>query len=652
MEKSSIVEELLEAINSNFRGATDQSKQLKTIENLARKVIKKHGSLNFYYDHAYYRTTPLEAGIRAASLDVLQLLIKLGADLFFKPQPDMPSAIELLANNYFSLSARKENMSLFEWVTRDAESPLFTWEKLKSHKALFQAFIGFGLMPEKQYVNHLPIHAAIQANRLALVRGVLAAAGSMQKAGDIKWLSVLQPAIVAVLEGKPAAMELLKYLLSQGASLLNGDSFNLPPLVQAISAAILYVSNVKEDDVLELVKLLLEQGATLDVTNPNSGYTPLMSAMTVGNKKLFYYLLEKADAKALNHQAQIRPYYLIFQLFSDMDNRIGQADALELLAKLKAKGLEFDKTIHGTSFVDPFSDDSYAGITRVSGRNMSLLHFYVEKMALSVGDAFFDLEKHLVLIQSLITHGADPQVKATFTSDSSERDRFSSAPPAARKSIELTAAEYARTILYKIVDRYDPGAVAYLIKTYKDEHEFLKNITHKSKEEQIRAHKKFHQFRNLERCLSGESVLPYCGLPDIRKITKSASKELKAEKPAADFNSQTFEAKLLNARAQQNQVLWDSLQKEMIGYVEAADSVREFLARAEQFKKPLQLHFNSTTNSKGEVVYSGSAMYRFFHLLDAHKFPGSWEAVRKFGQETYGIDINTQYEQRDLQVQW
>lgn len=648
MGKSNHIKQLFEAINPT----KNKKEILKDIETLANKVLKEHHTLDLFYKYSYFAHTPLEAAINTSSVSAFQLLIRLGADPFFRPKPDMPSAIEILAKEYFSLFYAKEKIPLFEWVMKDKESPVFTWAKLNSNQKLFNEFKIAGLIPKKQYINELPIHVAIEAGRMDLVRDVISAAGSIRRAGDISHMSILQPAILGVLEDRKNALEILKYLLKQGASTQTPDRFGLPAIMQAISAGVLYISNVKGEAVFDLVKLLLEHDAPLDITNPNNGHIPLMSAMMMGYKNLFYFLLGKADVKALNHQAIHKPNYLIFQLFDRHSNELGQLDILKLLSELKEKGLEFNKTIDYNSPADPFGDNSFSDGREVTARNMSLLHFYIDNMTHIMDDPFRKMDKDIEIIQTLIANGANPHAKATFTLTKNDRTQK------VQTSIELKASEYVRKVADKIIDRYGFSTNAFLIKTYQDENEFLKNISYKTKEEQTSLHKKCHQFRNLERVLSGEKALPYSGLPDIGKTAKFALTKQKPSvepnsvaKPKSvietnDFEPNRFETELLNARVQQKQGNWQALKKSIVDYVKESESLQDFLARVEELKKPLQLHFNITTNSKGEVIGYGSKMYRFFHYFDSNKFPNSWETLRKFGQDTYGIDINTQYDQK------
>ncbi|MCW8444475.1 Fic family protein [Fluoribacter gormanii] len=130
---------------------------------------------------------------------------------------------------------------------------------------------------------------------------------------------------------------------------------------------------------------------------------------------------------------------------------------------------------------------------------------------------------------------------------------------------------------------------------------------------------------------------------ELEKSFDPNNAEQKLDLLKDNFNSQDFERRLLGARETKNQKEWQVLKKSLVNYVKESESLSDFLARVEQLKKPLQLHFNVTTNPQGEVIY-GSAMYRFFHYFDPYKFPNSWETLRKFGQDTYGIDINEQYE--------
>ena len=646
--------ELMQAIvGIKHKKDKDIARQLKEIASRAGKVLKKYKTLDLFYEHSYSVHTPLEATIDAASLPAFQSLIRLGADPFFKPKPDMPSAADLLAKNYFERFSSKETAPLFEWLTTDKESPLFTWNKLTSHEPLFEKFKQANLIPQKQYVNELPIHVAIAAGRMDLVQEVLYAAGNVQKAGDIRHLSILRPAIHAVLKGQKNSLEILEYLLRLGASPKTLDSNSAPAIIQAITAGI-FIENVKEEAILAVLDLLFQHGASHYATNTN-GYTPLMLAMMNGYPKLFANFLDKADAKTLNHQAQIKPNYLLFQLFDRSENRLWQLDILKLLPKLKEKGLEFNKTINGHPLVAPFKESSYS-IGEVYAQNMSVLHFYVENMAQAIDDPVLSMNKHLAIIQALVANGADPKVKATFTQTKEEREASSYRTKQVCSSIELTAAEYARKIVDKIFNHHSLGYDTYLLKMYKEENDFLKNITYRNKEEQIRLHKAFHQFRNLELVLSGEKPIPYSGLPDIGKIGRVALKkesppvvvpesgEAKSAMETNHFDPIQFEADLTKARTEQQQDNWQALKKSLVTYTKEAGSLKDFLARVEQFKTPLQLHFDITTNDKGEII-RGSMIYRFFHIFDPHKFPTSWETLRKFGQDPYGVDINTPYDQ-------
>jgi len=277
-------------------------------------------------------------------------------------------------------------------------------------------------------------------------------------------------------------------------------------------------------------------------------------------------------------------------------------------------------------------------------------------MAQAIDDPVLSMNKHLAIIQALVANGADPKVKATFTQTKEEREASSYRTKQVCSSIELTAAEYARKIVDKIFNHHSLGYDTYLLKMYKEENDFLKNITYRNKEEQIRLHKAFHQFRNLELVLSGEKPIPYSGLPDIGKIGRVALKkesppvvvpesgEAKSAMETNHFDPIQFEADLTKARTEQQQDNWQALKKSLVTYTKEAGSLKDFLARVEQFKTPLQLHFDITTNDKGEII-RGSMIYRFFHIFDPHKFPTSWETLRKFGQDTYGVDINTPYDQ-------
>ncbi|WP_454783388.1 ankyrin repeat domain-containing protein [Legionella sp. WA2022007384] len=647
---SESLKKLLKTISERTVDEKNQKMQLKVIEEQAQKILKKHKTLDLFDEYSFYGHTPLEAAINSGSVAVFQLLIQLGASPFYKPKPEIPSALELLANDYFSLTSTKEKTPLFKWVMKSNESPVFTWEKLYEHQELFEKFKKANLIPKKIYINELPLHVAIKAGRMDLVQDVIFAAGGIQKAGDICRMSVLHPAIMAVLDRQENSLPILKYLLQKGANPQISDELGLPAIMQAISARVLYRENAREDAVLQLVKTLLEHGATLNVTNPNNGHVPLMSAMNIGFTNLFYFLLDKADATTLNHRAKLSPCYLIFQLFEE--NKLRPLVIQELLSTLKEKGLEFNKTIDRTFYTDPFNDP-YISKIKVSAKDMTILHFYLDRMQ-SMDDPIQSIDKHLEIIQALIAHGADVNAKATFilTEEVSDESSYRKTKEVQTK-LELTAAQFARKIADKIINRYDFGT-GLLIKTYRDENEFLMNIDYYPSEEQTSLHKKFHNFRNLERVLSGEKPLPYAGLPNSRKM---ATSKLKKQNSVAnddsvvtplivmDLDPKSFEAQLINARTQQNQSDWQELKQSLVTHVKGATSLEDFLAKVEYLKKPLQLHFNITTNTKGEVISCGSTMYRFFHYFDPYKFPNSWETLRKFGKDTYGVDINTQYEQ-------
>jgi hypothetical protein len=317
--------------------------------------------------------------------------------------------------------------------------------------------------------------------------------------------------------------------------------------------------------------------------------------------------------------------------------------------------MEFDKAIGYNSPTAPFPAKPYDPFDRkeLSAQNMSVLHFYVDNLSRVPEDPFQSMEKHLEIIRNLVANGANPTAKATFNLTKYYTTRSLSLSEQIQSSIELTASEYLRNIADQIINRFSYNNDAFLIKTYKEEKDFLKNINYQSKEEQTRQHKKFHQFRNFERVLSGEQALPYAGLPDLGKMQQWTLKKQKSvvePKPALqkeNCDPKRFEAELSKSRNDQHQGDWLALKKTMVDYVKEGESLQDFLTRVEQLKKPLQLHFNITTNSKGEVDSYGSVLYRFFHYFSPHKFPNSWENLRKFGQDTYGVDINTPYDQHN-----
>lgn len=380
MSKS--IKQLFAAI-AELKNEKQKETQLKKIEELAQKVLKKHNTLNVFQEDSDYVHTPLEAAIAAGSIRVFQLLVRLGADPFWKPKPDRPSAIDFFINHYFSRDHYHERGELFEWVLTDKGSPLFTWAKLKTNQKLDEAFKKANL--KKPYLNELPIHVAIQAGSMDLVQQVVDAAGGLQRAGDISRMSVLSTALDAVLEGQKNSLEILKYLLEQGSSPQTSDVEDAPQLIHLLTR--MTGSNIEEFIALVAVNLLLHHGASLDVTDAR-GCTPLMLAMEVGMPKLFVLLLDKADARTLNEQAQILLNYLLFQLLDKEESRLSTSDVLIALRQLKEKGLKFDQTIDYHSPADPFENATHSPWREIAVQNMSLLHFYVENMTRTGGIHF------------------------------------------------------------------------------------------------------------------------------------------------------------------------------------------------------------------------------------------------------------------------
>ncbi|WP_058534325.1 ankyrin repeat domain-containing protein [Legionella saoudiensis] len=645
MGESKSIDNLFNAINE-YNESKNKAKKLKDIESKANKVIKKHNTLNLIYESlSFFAVNPLQAAI--GSLEVFKLLIRLGANPFFDFTPEQGPPIDILANKYFASHSNIEERATFEWLMTAQDSPIFTWNKLAENSQFFQEFVTSNLIPKELQVNELPIHVAIQAGRIDLVKEVLKAAGSMQAAGDVNRMSILSSAIQAVFLGQENAMEILLYLLSEGASTHKSNGLKLLPIMQVLTSRVFLLSNGQEKLASTLVNLLLEHGATLEVTNPHNSHNPLMTAMSMGYNSLFNFFLDKADATTLNHRASSKPYYLLFQLFDEYENRLAGLEVLKLLPELKNKGLKFDKTIDYISPADPFNARASEEQIEVYASNMSVLHFYVDNLSHKRNEFFPSLDKHFKLIQALIVNGVNPNTKATFTFTKEERVEGDYERKKVKETLELTAAEYLRKIADKVIG-YDTDA--YLIKAYPEENEFLKQINYKSRDAQIELHKKFHQFRNLERVLSGEKPLVYSGLPDIRKIEQLALKQqASVEEHLPDMEPDRIEGSLLNARNLKSHEAWRELKKSLVDYVKSAESLQDFLERVDQFKKPLQLHFEVTTNAKGEVISSGSWVYRLFHYFDPYKFPSSWESVRAFGQKTYGIDINIQYKQPTLE---
>ncbi|USQ13645.1 hypothetical protein J2N86_13345 [Legionella lytica] len=641
MGQSKSLESLFVAINE-YHGSKNKTKKLKEIKSKAENVIKKYNTLDLAYRDpvTFLPVNLLQAAM--VSSDVFKLLVGLGANPFFNGKSERDSPINLLAYKYFPGYCNVEERVIFEWLMTDKESPVFTWSKLAEKESLFNAFVTAGLVPREWQIDELPIHVAIQAGRLDLVQEVLKAAGSMQAAGDINQMSILSSAIRAVCLGKENAIEIFLYLLREGASTQLSNGLKLPPIIQLLTERVFLQSKVEEKLVFNMVKWLLEHDARLDVTNPNDGSTPLMTAMSMGYHSVFDLFLETADAATLNHRATSKPNYLLFQFFDE--NRLVDLDILKLLPELKSKGLEFDKTINYSSPADPFNNRLYGERREIFASHMSLLHFYVDNLTHNNRDDFFPLlDKRLEVIQALIAHGIDPKATATFTYTKNERVEGAYETKKVKISRELTAAEYLRQIADKVISH---DSDAYLIKTYRDENEFLQHIEIRSRNEQIKLHKQFHQFRNLERVLSGEKPLVYSGLPDVRKMEQLALKSQGSQDGfVSGLDPNTVKNRLLDARESKDHEDWKELKKAMVDYVKQAESLQDFLERVEQFKQPLQLHFDVNRDANGEVVSYGSLSYRFFHYFDPHKFPSSWESLRAFGQTTYGVDINTEYDQ-------
>lgn len=87
------IQELIAAIGHRIISETDK---IKKVEKLAKKVLKEKKTLDFI--HA--GSTPLEVASYNDSVAVFSLLIKLGADPFYKPKHEQPSVIDYLADRY------------------------------------------------------------------------------------------------------------------------------------------------------------------------------------------------------------------------------------------------------------------------------------------------------------------------------------------------------------------------------------------------------------------------------------------------------------------------------------------------------------------------------------------------------------------------
>ena len=684
---------------------------LQEIETLANKVLKEYKTLDVYYKGK----TLLEMAYFSDSQDAVKLFIKLGADPFFI-NPDKPSVIERLAADYFNLMESKDKTKVFPWLLESEDSPIFTWAKLKTNPTLYEEFKKAQLIPPKRFINELPLHVAVKAGRIDLVKIIINTAGTIQKAGDISKLSILNPAIMATLNSKKGALELLQYLLVKGAGLDTQNLYGLSAITQAITAETFTLDQVKEEAVLAVVKLLINHGANWNGVNPNNHYTPLMSAMSMGYNKLFDFLLELADTNNINHRARFKPYYLLFQILDKEDNRLGGLDIPKLLSMLKENGLQFGITINvDRPMVHPFQEDLYfwhSSNTNVYGRNLSPLHYYASTIALDHHDLFSEIDNHLKIIATLIRLAVDPDLKAIYTETKTEDNWLTRQQTKVEIQKKLTAAEYWREIAAHALRHHHSNA-AYYIKRSASEMQFLESIDHLSSTDKVNFHKKFHQFRNIERALAGKPPLTYSGLPSLTKMNQFNKKlklasevnhetkaqpnpainstpilqtvgapytapapqqEQKTKLPATDSGATAampqvitpqpvstalpkpdtalqatkqvdlikLEDTLLKARAQHNRDQWRSLKNTLVDYVKDAESLTDFLERLEQFKKPLQLHFDTAVNPKGEVT-NGSILYRFFHYFEPHKFPNSWETLKAFAKDNYGVDINLQY---------
>ncbi|MCA0403725.1 MAG: ankyrin repeat domain-containing protein [Proteobacteria bacterium] len=601
--------------------------QLEKIKQTAAEVLEKHKSLDLeiidkkHPESIHY--TPLHAAINIGSLEVFELLIEMGASPFFKPNNSQSMSVILdLAN-----SDSEDKKRLFNWLIQDEHSPIFTWKKLeKNNNELFLEFQKSGLVPEEQS-DILPLHKAIEAGRLDLVKAIISLSDSIEKAGNIVNKSILKPAIINFLEEKENAKEILIYLLKQ-ANLEKEELIKLPALIASC------IPKVKDNLVYEVVKLLVKHGANPNVFTSSNGMTLVMYAMAHGYKKLFNFLLKKVDAKILNHEAFSSPYYLAFQLFNISSNGL-TSDIPKLIVKLKERGVEFDRIISKPVLIEHFPMHAKGeGLVE----NMPILHFYLS--SLEAETFFSSIDKHIEVIQTLIANGADPLAKAKFTltKESFEPNQKEV------KQMELTASEYFKNIIEKI---HDKGS---LLKNYQDEQAFLAEISSKDKEEQKDLRKLFCQFRNLLLVLSGQEP-NYSKLPKSKKSDKSEVAVTVALKPVIEPNLAALEPlsifdKLILARTDEKQDSWKVLKKELVDFVKEAQTKEDFLERIEKCKKPLQLHYDISTSSKGEIVY-GSRAYRFFHYFDTYKCPNSWEQLRKWGQDKYEVDINIQNERNN-----
>jgi ankyrin repeat protein len=663
---ASSVKKLIENINklTPFLDEKKKVRQLKKIQGLVQKVLKKHKTLDLIVQNDYKRVTPLHAAIASRSLAAFKMLVALGASPFFKPDNESESVVETLANNWFNPFGGDPTEQIFKWLQSDKKSPVYTWSKLEKNKVLFEKFKKAALIPEKKHLNYLPIHAAIKAGRMDLVDDIIKQAGSLQAAGDLPRMSVLDDAISAACKGNQNALKILRNLLQKGADIKQTGSHNRPVIMLAVQAGLLS-DKVNEDDIFNVVKLLKEHGASLGAVNPNNGLTPLMVAMERGYSKLFDYLLEQSSVKAINKTAFDKKS-LAFKLFDRNANRL---ETVKTMKKLKDKGLRFDQTIGMNNPTHRF-DDSVISEKKVTASNMSLLHFYVSEQLAGYHfgiNPLDELDKHIEMIQTLTASGTNPNVRAIFTIKEKKRDN-SNKPQQVTSTIELSAAEYARWLIQKIISGrshdYNIGAYVNKIKKHKDESEFLKSLpSYMKKKEKIKIHKMFHQFRNLERVLSGQKVLPYVGFPKIKKFAKpvelqqkSTGSELLIKKQKSSPNlvssgerkvsnetkqslAKQYLDKLTAARWKLEKHDWKTIKAKVIDHVKSAMSLEEFLERVTEFKESLQLHYNESVSSNDDVK-RGSMMYRLFHVFDANKLPGSWEAVRKFGNARFGVDIN------------
>jgi hypothetical protein len=126
--------------------------------------------------------------------------------------------------------------------------------------------------------------------------------------------SAVLPMVISVLSKDDDALEPIKILLDQGANI------NAP--TRGGETAVILAGYVRED--LDLVKLLVERGADINLANDN-GDTPLIDAAEKGNIELLEYLLNNGADVGIKNNSGITALARAEQS--------GKTEALKIIAK-------------------------------------------------------------------------------------------------------------------------------------------------------------------------------------------------------------------------------------------------------------------------------------------------------------------------------